>query len=166
MANSKKGQDILQKESAEMENKKFVVAEHLLLKSETFDTNHYQHNPLSAKYLQGVGQLLKMFDMLPNESVNYQSDLPTSSVAVEIEIARCISTLLPDVDKPKSDIPYIQALLKSYRVVLPLSTKTQSVSLHQIHVLLQDNYPNSCFCLLMNILLAEWMGSKSKTIAL
>jgi hypothetical protein len=110
-------------------------------------------------------QLQRIFAVLPNEAVNYGDDLPTSFARVETEIAKCISGCLTDVPPQKRDIAYVRSLLRDYKVVVPVRDGNPTVSLHRVHVILQDNFPGSCFCNLMNILLAGWMNTTTKVIS-
>lgn len=119
---------------------------------------------LSVEYLRTVEWLHRIFEMRQSEVVNYEGDLPTSFVRVESEIARCISECLADVPAQKRSVSYIRSLVRDYRVVQLLPEGRHSVSLHKVHVILQDNFEGSCFCKLLNILLAGFMGSETKTI--
>lgn len=119
---------------------------------------------LSALYPVGIDLLSRIFEVLPGESANYPDDLPTSFVAVENEIARCISGCLRDVPKRKRDISYIQGLLRVYRVVRIVPGQNPTVSLGRVHTILQDNYKDSCFCKLMNILIVGFMNTEPKVI--
>lgn len=112
----------------------------------------------------GNQQLQRIAEMLLNELAIDQDCLPTSLLDVERELARCISKCLSDVPEQKRSIPRIQALLHDYTVVVPLRGSGQTVSLGRIHLLCQDNYKDSCFCKLLNILLAGYMNCETLTI--
>lgn len=111
-------------------------------------------------------QLRTILEALPNEEVHPGDDLPTSFVDVENRLARCISECLIDVPSQMRDVDHVQSLLRVYRVVQPLLGGTHTVSLHRVHVILQDNFPDSWLCLLMNMTLAGWMDTTSMTVAI
>lgn len=132
----------------------------------TFDMNRNQQLNLSGQYRQAVSQLHRIFATLRNESAEYSDCLPTSFVDVEKELARCISGCLPDVPVEMRSIDQIQSLLRDYKVVRLLPDGTCSTSLHTVHVILQDNYKDSCFCQFLNLLLTGFMNTETKVIDL
>jgi len=134
------------------------------LLNETGDKNQNQLCTPQAQYQIGILQLNRIFEVLQNESKECRDSLPISSELVEMEIAKCISKCLGDVPEQKRSIAHVQALLRKYKVVVPLRTGNHSVSLHKVHVILQDNYAGSYLCSLMNIMLAGFMGSETKVI--
>lgn len=144
--------------------RQLFVPRHPPLSNETYGTIPNQQQSISAEYLQAVKWLHEIFVMRQSESANYADDLPTSFVRVEKEIARCISECLADVPARMRSASYIQSLVRAYRVVQPLPGERHSVSLRKVHLILQDNFEGSCFCKLLNILLAGFMGSETKTI--
>ena len=111
-----------------------------------------------------IVQLSRILETLQDESTDYSGGLPTSFVRAENAIARCISECLRDYPGQKIGTSHIQSLLREHKVVRLLPDGTHSVSLHTVHTILQDNFPNSSLCLLFNILLAGWMGSSTKVI--
>jgi len=111
-------------------------------------------------------QLRTILEALPNEESALGDDLPTSFVDVENRVAKCISECLRDVPSQRRGIERVQSLLRSYKVVRPLRGGTQSVSLHRVHVILQDNFPDSWLCFLMNMTMAGWMNTTSMTVAI
>lgn len=140
------------------------VPKHPQLSNETYGTIPNRQQYISAEYLRAVKWLHEIFVMRQSESVNYEGGLPTSFVRVEKEIARCISECLADVPAQMRSASYIRSLVRAYRVVQPLPDERHSVSLRKVHLILQDNFEGSCFCKLLNILLAGFMGSETKTI--
>lgn len=152
------------RESASAVGQQFVEPMHLQLSNGTSGMIPNRQQRLSAEYLQAVAQLHKIFVTRRIESANYGGDLPTSFVRVEKEIARCISECLADVPVQMRNTSYTQFLVRCYKVVQLLPDGSHSVSLHKVHLILQDNYRDSCFCKLLNILLAGFMGSETKTI--
>lgn len=119
---------------------------------------------LFLEYLSGVHLLKQIFEVLPAESKGYPDDSATSFDDVEKEIARCISVCLRDVPSRKRCIDGIQSLLRGQRVVVPVRGQNPTTSLHRVHVILQDNFPGSCLCKLLNILLAGFMNTQTKVI--
>ncbi|MFA6727378.1 MAG: hypothetical protein WCS17_04055 [Prevotella sp.] len=160
---SKMGLDTLRGKELKV-NQQFAETKHPQLPSETFGKTLNQQDRLLAEYLQATEQLRKIFEMRQIELISYKGDLPTSFVYVEKEIARCISGCLTDVPEQKRNTSHIQSLVSLYKVVQILPDGSHSVSLHKVHLILQDNYKDSCFCKLLNILLAGFMGSEIKTI--
>ncbi len=132
--------------------------------NEMNDRNLNQHSEILRQYHSAILELQKIFEVLLLELKDYPDDLPTSFVAVETTIAKCISECLPDVPEQNRNISDIQALLRGYRVVRLVHGKNPSVSLHKVHLLLQDNYEGSFLCGLMNMLLAGFMGTHTKVI--
>jgi hypothetical protein len=152
------------KETYKAGNSAEMAPEHWPFPSETHDTSPYQESRIRVEGRRADQQLQRLLEVLQGELINYEGDLPTSSARVEKEIARCISECLADVDRQRKDIPYVQSLLRVYKVVLPHRDGKPTVSLHKVHVILQDNFPDSCLCKLMNILLADWMNTTTKVI--
>ncbi len=140
------------------------VPRHPQLSNETYGTIPNRQQYISAEYLRAVKWLHEIFVMRQSESAGYEGDLPTSFVCVETEIARCISECLADVPARMRSVSYIRSLVRCNRVVQLLPDGRHSVSLRKVHVILQDNFEGSCFCKLLNILLAGFMGSETKTI--
>jgi hypothetical protein len=143
-----------------------LVEELTLLKQQTEirDKNHCRQFGLSGQYGTGIRQLRKIFELLPVESTIRPDDLPISFVDVETELARCISQCLADVHPQNRGIEEILTLVSDYRVVRLLPDGTPTVSLHNVLEILQDSFPGSCFCKFLNIMLAEWMGVRGKSI--
>ncbi len=145
-------------------NQQFAETRRPQLPSEIFGTIPNQQDRLSAEYLQATEQLRKIFETRRIELASCKGGLPISFVCVEKEIARCISGCLADISEQKRNISHIQSLVSLYKVVQILPDGSHSVSLHKVHLILQDNYKDSCFCKLLNILLTGFMGSETKTI--
>lgn len=131
----------------------------------TDDKNPNQLCTPHHQYQTGILQLNRIFEVLQNELKESQDGLSISSERVEMEIAKCISQCLQDVPLQKRNISYVQALLRLYKVVVPLQNGNHSVSLHKVHMILQDNYADSCLCGLMNIFLAGFLKSETKVIS-
>jgi hypothetical protein len=131
---------------------------------ETDDKSHDRESLLEEEGHQAAIQLQRILAMKRIELEVRPDDLPTSFSDVEMEIAKCISICLTDVPEQMRNTSYVLSLLKVYKVVVPLQDGNPTVSLHMVHVLLQDNFQGSCLCKLMNILLAEWMNTTSKVI--
>ena len=141
-----------------------TVQEHLQSLSEIFGKTPYR---LSGQYRRchtGMQELSRIFGVLQSEEEAGRGGLSTFSAHVETEIAKCISECLSSFDGQKRDIRYILSLVKSYRVVRPLPGGKCSVSLLQIHLILQDNFEGSCLCNLLNILLGCYPDTVAKTI--
>lgn len=134
------------------------------LLNETDGTNQNLLCTPLQKYRQGISQLTRIFEVLQNEPKEYPPFFSISAENAEMEIARCISECLTDVPLRKRSISYVRALLRLNRVVVPLRTGNHCVSLHKVHVILQDNYAGSCLCNLMNIMLAGHLQSETKVI--
>lgn len=130
------------------------------------DTSHCQQQMLPLLYLTAMTKLHRIFEVLPDELVVFQDDLSTSFVAAETEIARCMSLFLSDAPEQNRDIEYIRSLLRDYKVFVPLRVqgKNPTVSLSRIHLLLQDNFQDSCLCSFFNILLTGFMNVETKII--
>ena len=149
------------------DNREIVVKEaqaHLQQLNEIFDKSRNLPFPQLVQYCSAIRQLHRILEVQLNESKDYQDGLPTSFEDVENEIARCISVCLPDVPQQKTCTSYIRSLLRDYRVVVPVPGQNPTVSLHKVHMIFQDNYADSCFCKLLNILLAEFMNTQTKVI--
>jgi hypothetical protein len=126
---------------------------HWQSKNENPCTSLHRQHLLSAQYSRGISQLCRIFEAMQNEAVDYEGDLPISFVSVEREIAKCISGCLSDFPVQKRDISRIQSLLRDYKVVVPVRGQNPTVSLHKVHLILQDNYKGSSLCKLFNMLL-------------
>ncbi|WP_443937060.1 hypothetical protein [Pedobacter sp. MW01-1-1] len=131
---------------------------------ENYGTNLRQQYEQLAQLNQGISQLLRIVEVLPNESTSYPDDLPTSFVAVEMAIAKHIYECLQDVPKRKRDISLLLTFLRLYKVVRFVPGKNPTVSLQQVHLILQDNYKGSSLCSLFNIFLAGFMVTTTKVI--
>ena len=134
---------------------------------ETLGTNRsFAEQLVIPAFQQGISGLNRIFEVLPNELIGYPDVLPTSFVRVEKEIARCIAGCLPDVPKQKRHISYIRPLVHDYKVLrlVQMNRQTPTVSLDRVHSLLQDNFPNSCFCRFLNIMISGFMNVQTKVI--
>lgn len=140
------------------------VQEHLQSLSEIFGKNPYQLSGQFRRCQTGIQELSRIFGVLQSEEASSRGGLSTSSARVETEIAKCISECLSSFDGQNQDIPHILSLLKSYKVVRPLPYGRCSVSLLQIHLILQDNFEDSCLCKLLNIILGCHSNVVTKTI--
>ena len=144
--------------SAEMETKLWPQP------YETDDKNHDRESQIEEEGHRAMLQLQKILAMLRIELTVRPDDLPTSFVVVETAIATCISECLTDVPAQKRSTSYILSLLRDNKVVVPVRDGNPTVSLHKVHVILQDNFPDSFLCMLMNIFLAEWLNTTSKVV--
>ena len=135
-----------------------------LQQNENLDKNHHQQFQPEAQYQKGIEQLYRIFSMLRSEAKADLDSSATSFACVEKEIAKCISECLQDVPPYIHDIDSIQSLLKDYKVIQFDSDQNPSVSLHRIHVILQDNYKDSSLCRLFNICITGFMGINTKVI--
>lgn len=154
----------LQKETPSTAVQIAEVQGHLQSLSEIFGKTPYR---LSGKYRRcqiGIQELSGIIGVLQTEEVVLPGDSSTSSVDVEIEIAKCISRCLSDFDGQTKDIAHILSLVKTYGVVRPLPERKCSVSLQQIHLILQDNFEGSWLCKLLNIFLGCYPNVEAKTI--
>lgn len=118
----------------------------------------------SAELSQGIQQLHHLSGVLQNESVDYPYDLPTSFASAETQIAKYISECLEDSHEENSNIEKILSLVKDYKVVRLLPEEKHTVSLHKVHLILQDNYPDSSLCGLFNLLLCGRNNGTPKVI--
>lgn len=132
--------------------------------SETRGTNLYQQSTLLREYHSGMKRLLLIFEAQQNELVEFGGDSPTSFATVEMEIAKCISGCLSDVPEQMRSISKVQSLLRDYRVLLPVRGQNSTISLHRIHLILQDNFQDSFLCQLMDLLLCDKFNTLSKVI--
>ncbi|MDR0295176.1 MAG: hypothetical protein LBH91_03160 [Prevotellaceae bacterium] len=131
---------------------------------ESRDMNRRQQCGLSGLYRLGISQLQQIFELMHRESVEFEGDLPTSFGRVEKEIAKCISGCLSDVPEQKNRISEVQSLLRDYRVLAPARRGTTSVSLHQLYMLLQDNFQGSSLLGLLRIFIDGQKNVQPKTI--
>jgi hypothetical protein len=136
-----------------------------LSQSEIRGRNRDLQYRLLGEYRQGVARLHRIFEALHNELTEYPGDLPTSFFLAESEIAKCISGCLQDVREQNECIPDILSLVRGYGVVAPVRAGNPTVSLDRLHLLLQDNFPDSCLCRLLNIFLSEFMNVHAKVIS-
>ena len=151
----------------EIEKKGTVANEAIMLPpllNEIADTNPNQQSHLLAQHLAGKKALTRIIEMLPNELTKRPDVLPISFVNVEMEIARCISECLLGFPAQKRNISTVLSYVQDYKVVRPVSGQNPSVSLLQIHVILQDNYKGSSLCMLLDIMLGEFKKTTTKTI--
>lgn len=135
------------------------------LQHEIHDKSHDQQYQLLDEFQRSICSLHRIFEVQRNETASYPDDLPTSFASVETEIAKYISKCLADVAEHSRKISDIQALLRANRVVVLLRDQSCSVSLHRLHVILQDNYQDSCLCKLLNVFLAGFIFTKTTQIA-
>ena len=149
-----------------MDRKTTAELKHWQKLHENDGRTRYPESTLSVKHRSANRMLQRIFEVLPNELIDYPDDLPTSFVAVETEIARCISGCLADAPEQMRDISYIQSLVRDYRVVSPVRVGNPTVSLHAVHLIVQDNFEGSCFWKLLNILATGFMNTETKLIDL
>lgn len=141
-----------------------TVLKNLRKLHETYDKNHGRQSLMLRRYLSGIFQLARLFEVLQSEEEAHQDGLSTSFECVEREIARCISGCLSDCDEQKRDISHILTLVKDYRVVTPLRDGSPSVSLGRIYSLIEDNLQGSCLRKLMGIMIAGHMNTTSQAV--
>lgn len=132
---------------------------------ENHDMNRCQQQRIYRQYCVENQKLRRIFEVMQAESADYPDDLPISFVDVETEIAKCISGCLPDCLEKNKNISLVQSLLRDYKVVRLVPNGNPTVSLRQIHLILQDNFQGSYLLNLLNLVLAEF-GTQSKTIEL
>lgn len=120
---------------------------------------------LDFQYRLGTHQLSKIFDMLPVESAKCPDDLTTWHDSVVKELAQYIARFLFDESEQKRRILALTRLINEYKVVQFVHQKNLTISLHRIHVLLQDNFPSSFFCDFLHLALIGRSNIQSKTIA-
>ncbi|HOE05969.1 MAG TPA: hypothetical protein PLZ52_12195 [Bacteroidales bacterium] len=147
-----------------MENEILSSLHQQQMQHENCDNCPGQQWYLHMQFAQGIAQLNTIFEVLRSETVNNRGVCSTLAHDVETQLAKCISQCLADSPEQKRDISQILAFLKSYKVVQSLPKRKPSVSLHKVHLILQDNYPDSYLCGLMNILLAGFMNVQTKVI--
>jgi hypothetical protein len=136
----------------------------LQIMSETSGTNRYPRFAPSEMHLKGT-LLWSTKSVKPkNETLANPAVSSTSFARVEKEIAKCISECLSDVPSRKRNVHQILQYVVDYRVVRFHHSGTPKVSLHRVHLILQDNFPGSCFCRFCNIMLAGFMGVEPTNI--
>lgn len=140
------------------------VQAQLLSLSEIFGKTPYRLFGQYHRCQVGIQGLSRIFGVLQSEEEAGRSVLSTYSAHVEREITKCISECLSSSDGQTKDIRHILSLVKSYRVVRPLPGGKCSVSLLQIHLILQDNYQGSCLCKLLDILMGCFPDVVAKSI--
>lgn len=118
---------------------------------------------LSVQHLQGMSQLNAIIEVLRNEQVARSYGSAISFDFVETAIARYISQFLCDFRGKKNGMKSVLKHVKSYRVVQSVAGQTPSVSLHRVHVILQDNYRGSSLCSFFDLFLGN-SAYKSKVI--
>lgn len=118
----------------------------------------------SAALCLGIQQLHRLSEEMQNESIDYPYDLPTSFASAEIQIAKYISECLEDSHEENPNNEKILSLVKHYKVIRLLPEGKHSVSLHKVHLILQDNYPGSSLCGLFNLLLCGRNNGSTKVI--
>jgi hypothetical protein len=126
------------------------------------DRQYLQWAPLQS----GISQLRGLFEVLQAEEGGHQHEPTISISAVENRIAQCIAGCLAGEHGQSPDTAHILALLADNRVVLPLRDGRVSVSLHRVHVTVQDNFSGSCLCGLLDVLMAGHMGTATKVVAI
>lgn len=112
----------------------------------------------------GISQLHRLSEVLQNESKGCRDDLSTSFVFAETQIAKCIFECLSCSLEESPNIGEILSHVKDYTVVQPLPSGKHSLSLHKVHLILQDNYPSSFLCVLFNLLLCGRNNGVTKVI--
>lgn len=132
--------------------------------NEISDTIQNPQCKQSAELYQGIQQLHYLSGVLQNEVTDYPCDLPTFFASAETQIAKCIFECLGDFHEENSSIEKILSLIKDYKVVRLLPEEKHTVSLHKVHLILQDNYPDSSLCSLFNLLLCGINNGTSKVI--
>jgi hypothetical protein len=153
-------------DKSEMEPTSIDLAAHWLLMSEMNDTTHHQQCKQLDLTLGVTQQWQQILAAHQNESTDYRGARSISFDCVAMGLAKHISQCLADYPLQKRNVPYILSLLRDYKVVGFLPGKNHTVSLHKVHLILQDNYPDSWLCGLMNELLAGVGNGISKTVCL
>ena len=143
-----------------------MVQDHLHMLQEMLGKTWRPQYPLCREYHSGVLQLLRLFEVLQSEEEAVRDGSSISFAPVESLIARCISGCLSGCSSRSRSMYKILSLVRAYRVVRPLQDGSCSVSLLQIHSILQDNYKDSYLCILFDILLGCRSGIASKAVEL
>ncbi len=154
----------LGKETKQAESQELNGSPLPTLLNETVGKNHYLQYLIYQEFYQAIGLLHSITELRQTEYKEYPDDLSTSFVAVETEIAKCISALLPDVPKPKRTISRIRELLRNYRVVVPVQSQNPSVSLDRVHAILEDNFSNSFLNRFFGLFFKGAMNVQTKVI--
>lgn len=160
----KKESQIPQTEIPSAENPAAEVRERLQSLSESCGKSRSQQSLLYRKYQTGILELSRIFAMLQTEEEARQAGLSISSPCVVTEAERCISECLANLLQGNCDTSDILSLLRMYKVVTPLPDGKNSVSLFQIHLILQDNFQGSSLCRLFNVMLGCFPGAESKSV--
>jgi len=138
--------------------------DHLQALNEIYDKILCRQFSLSRQFRFGIEELARIFEVLRSEEDSHSDSLFTSSVAVETVLAKYIAECLSDCSAQMRNTSHILSLLRDYRVVIPLQDGSHTVSLRRLHLILQDNFQDSCLCGLLNIFLAGSMGVTTKVI--
>lgn len=94
--------------------------------------------------------------VMPQTSDEVSLHVSTTSFAhVVKELSKCIEGCLGDsLSRNQNDISLPQLLI-DYKAVQPLRDGKTLISLHKVHLILQDNFSNSWLCKFLNIMLSE-----------
>lgn len=123
--------------------------------NETHDKNQNQRPPHLVEYREEIVQWQKKSVMQRNAIQEDQHVLSTSLSVVATEIAKCIAGCLADAPLHKSSVTLLRQLLIDYKAVQSLHDGRTLISLHRVHLILQDNFSNSCLCRFCDIMLSE-----------
>ncbi len=114
--------------------------------------------------VSGIQQLHYLSVTLQNEGLDSVDGLSISFASVEIQIAKCISECLGYSPEQNKYVSQILKFVKDYKVVQSLPGKRHTVSLHKVHLILQDNYSNSSLYGLFSLLLCGRNNGVTKVI--
>lgn len=141
-----------------------LVRKRLRSLRETFGMNHGSRCPLLARYLLGISELSRIFEVLHSEEEARRDGLSISFEVVERELTKCISGCLSDCSSQSRDTRRILCLLKAYKVVTPLLNGSPSVSLGRLYSMIEDNFQCSWLGRLLGIVIAGHHGVSQQAI--
>lgn len=123
--------------------------------NEKHGMSHNLQFPLLAEYRKEILQWQTKTVKLPNvEEVNHHVS-STSFAYVVKELSKCIEGCLADSLSHSRNKISLPQLLTDYKVVQSLPDGKNLISLHKVHLILQDNFSDSWFCKFLNIMLSE-----------
>lgn len=134
--------------------------------SEIFDMIHDPRCKQSVHYNSLIGQLHALLATLQNETTPIQDTPAIASTDVEMDLTRHILKCLKGDGLQISSILPVLKHLHDYKVLADLPHQKKSISPQKVHLILQDNFPNSSLTNFMNILFSGDENTVCKSITL
>jgi hypothetical protein len=132
---------------------------HLHKRSETLYMSRNQRFPHLEEYRKEILQWQMKSVMQKNEDEEGLHVSATSFDSVVMEISKCIEGCLSDSTSHNHSATYLRQLLIDYKAVQSLHSGKTLISLHKVHLILQDNFSDSWFCKFLNIMLSESLNN-------